>query len=469
MALYDNRHWLLSHIRNSFISSDDTGMCEVVMASENLCKNFPDSYKYPGIEENDEDDDLPQSLDNYSDLEFGLRRQRSNTAIRLEKMDRERKEAANITHIKWEKPRPFALISEEDKNDMFTEKILPGMVENRTRKTSVLTQQLKKSNCLQKNPFQQYAKFDGTAQVGIPIRKYGIFLTMLKPEHSNFPMFVSVVSCAKVSDLIGFILWKCTLQYSDYSFKDTVDFYALYIAEDDGEVDRVFPCLDPKETVSKFEFRMLALIERSSDEIDLEEKFSERRQLVPFEKDFPYQNNKSDGSYDTVDGTDDKQYDMEQMSGIDALLYKSYKVFLLSKVRTKVEVNLGISGEKIDIDPVVKQHTSTKFLAKRKPISYDFDHVVACDLTETKSHNKAVFRLVYDGSTVQDATSSSLYSELLSWNDFKHHDFESEQPVAEEIVQKVNHILDLRCSIRRKEYLAMREQKSHRRRFSYWA
>lgn len=52
----------------------------------------------------------------------------------------------------------------------------------------------------------------------------------------------------------------------------------------------------------------------------------------------------------------------------------------------------GISGEKIDIDPVVKQHTSTKFLSKRKPTSYDIDHVVACDLTETKSNKRAVFR-----------------------------------------------------------------------------
>lgn len=75
---------------------------------------------------------------------------------------------------------------------------------------------------------------------------------------------------------------------------------------------------------------------------------------------------------------------------------------------------------------------------------------------------------MYDGSAVHDANKSS-HPELSSWNDFKHHDFESEQSVSEEIVQKVNHILDLRCSIRRKEYLAMREQKSHRRRFSYWA
>ena len=34
MALHDNRLWLLSHIHNSFISSDDTGICEMVLAPE---------------------------------------------------------------------------------------------------------------------------------------------------------------------------------------------------------------------------------------------------------------------------------------------------------------------------------------------------------------------------------------------------------------------------------------------------
>lgn len=74
-----------------------------------------------------------------------------------------------------------------------------------------------------------------------------------------------------------------------------------------------------------------------------------------------------------------------------------------------------------------------------------------------------LYRLVYDGSAVSENGSSS-YPELLSWSNFKHHDLECDQRTAEEIVQKVNHILDLRCSIRRKEYLSMRERKSHRRR-----
>lgn len=40
MATYDNKHWLLSNIRNSFISTDDTGMCEIVMSGENFPKLF---------------------------------------------------------------------------------------------------------------------------------------------------------------------------------------------------------------------------------------------------------------------------------------------------------------------------------------------------------------------------------------------------------------------------------------------
>lgn len=44
-------------------------------------------------------------------------------------------------------------------------------------------------------------------------------------------------------------------------FRDSVDYYTLHIAEDDGEVDWDFPCLDNKESVTKFTFNFLALVE----------------------------------------------------------------------------------------------------------------------------------------------------------------------------------------------------------------
>lgn len=94
------------------------------------------------------------------------------------------------------------------------------------------------------------------------------------------------------------------------------------------------------------------------------------------------------------------------------------------------------------------------------------DCVVACDLTETKSNNRAVLRLVYDSTALCSSTGDSAPSQqgTAVWSNFKHHDFEAEQKVAEDIVQKINNILELRCSVRRQEYISLRERKSHRRR-----
>lgn len=80
-------------------------------------------------------------------------------------------------------------------------------------------------------------------------------------------------------------------------------------------------------------------------------------------------------------------------------------------------------------------------------------------LTNSSTFN----RLVYDSSPATETSQNSLNSELLSWSDFKHHDFESQHQIAEEVVQKVNHILDSRCSSRRKEYLNLRARRSHRK------
>lgn len=45
---------------------------------------------------------LNPTINLLTDLDFGAHRARSNTAARLEKMDRERKRAAKTKHIKWE-------------------------------------------------------------------------------------------------------------------------------------------------------------------------------------------------------------------------------------------------------------------------------------------------------------------------------------------------------------------------------
>lgn len=48
----------------------------------------------------------------------------------------------------------------------------------------------------------------------------------------------------------------------------------------------------------------------------------------------------------------------------------------------------GVSGEKVEIDPVTNQKASTKFWIRQKPISIDSDHLCACDLVEERSPSK---------------------------------------------------------------------------------
>lgn len=37
--MMDNANFLISHIRNSFITSDDTGMCEIIIENEEDRRN----------------------------------------------------------------------------------------------------------------------------------------------------------------------------------------------------------------------------------------------------------------------------------------------------------------------------------------------------------------------------------------------------------------------------------------------
>lgn len=49
MALYDNQHWLLSHIRDSFLSTDDTGIlfcCCIVNISISFSTNLRHATLY---------------------------------------------------------------------------------------------------------------------------------------------------------------------------------------------------------------------------------------------------------------------------------------------------------------------------------------------------------------------------------------------------------------------------------------
>lgn len=459
MALYDNQHWLLSHIRDSFLSTDDTGMCEMVMLGEDIPKELRTNgilQCYPGMEESDDEDldALAESYDIQMNMEFS-HRQRSNTAQRLEKMDLERKKAAKIKHVKWEyKPNLFSLA---EQSKLFQRKDFRKKDITVNKRHSLLSEQIEKCPNLPQNPFTEYAKFDGNAQVGIAIRKYRIFMCMLPKEERTYPLQIVVVATAKVLEFIGLICYKYATEHPNHNLKEDITKYGLYITEDDGEVDWDFPCLDPREVISKFEFTTLGLVEM---------KPSDRARHNTIKHVETEVNEESVGKDKEQQEEADGLAKMEgHTTAMEAPLYQSYRVYIINKMRAKTEIHLGISGEKIEIDPVITGKGASRFWNRQRAVSYHIDNIAWCEITENKG-SKTTFTLVYTphSSTFDSLSGSSSQTHSLHQSaSFKNHDFETDSMTAEEIVRKINHILELHSSTSRKEYLAQKERKAARR------
>lgn len=108
------------------------------------------------------------------------------------------------------------------------------------------------------------------------------------------------------------------------AFREDISRYGLYITEDDGEVDWAFPCLDPRETISKFEFTTLGLIEmKPSDR-------ARHNTISCVEK----------KAEENLEGKDKEQEevanDLAKMEGhttaMEAPLYQSYRYFFNKRV-----------------------------------------------------------------------------------------------------------------------------------------
>lgn len=237
MATYSNKHWLLSHIRNSFISTDDTGMCETVMVddmpklylrkyhgngttrnqqqqrrsmgSNQLCRNLDpplqevDFICYPGLDQSDDEDiDLTtQSFDIQMYPEVGAHRFRSNTAQKLEKMDIARRKAARTKCVNYDEE-----VVPPERSDFFVRKQIKAQQStNHENEESVikskLSLQLANSPKQVQNKFQEYAKFDGTSQSGVHTKRINIFLNMLTQKERNYPIKICVLASAKIHEV----------------------------------------------------------------------------------------------------------------------------------------------------------------------------------------------------------------------------------------------------------------------------
>ncbi|NXK62465.1 SIN1 protein, partial [Sylvietta virens] len=508
MAFLDNPTIILAHIRQSHVTSDDTGMCEMVLIDHDVdLEKFNPSSAHGdnGSEPQGSNGDTQgyvysQSVDITSSWDFGIRR-RSNTAQRLERLRKERQNQIKCKNVQW-----------KDRNTSCSAEELSSLFEKKnfrvrspcSGKPSILSVRLEQCPLQLNNPFNEYSKFDGKGHVGTTAtKKIDVYLPLHTSQEKLQPMTVVTIANAKVHDLIGLICWQYTSEGREPKLNDNVSAYCLHIAEDDGEVDTDFPPLDSNEPIHKFGFSTLALVEKYSspglaakqslfvrinaahgfsliqvDSMkvtmkDILQKALKRRKgsqrgsgpqyrlekqsepNVPVDLDCTLESQstlefclvRENSSRGEEVSEEDPQIDIATVQDmLSSHHYKSFKVSMIHRLRFTTDVQLGISGDKVEIDPVTNQKASTKFWIKQKPISIDSELLCACDLAEEKSPSHAIFKLTY-----------------LSNHDYKHLYFESDAATVNEIVLKVNYILESRASTARADYFAQKQRKLSRR------
>ncbi|KAK5606036.1 Target of rapamycin complex 2 subunit mapkap1, partial [Crenichthys baileyi] len=173
MAFLDNPAIILAHIRQSHVTSDDTGMCEMVLIDQDVDLEKCQLTLVPGsscgssgstsLSEgsgsmvDNHTCDLSQSMDITSSWDFGIRR-RSNTAQRLERLRKERQNQIKCKNVQWKERTTSHSV--EDLGSLFEKRDYKDRPQTRGAKSTL---SLRLEQCPQQlnNPFNEYSKFDG--------------------------------------------------------------------------------------------------------------------------------------------------------------------------------------------------------------------------------------------------------------------------------------------------------------------
>lgn len=263
-----------------------------------------------------------------------------------------------------------------------------------------------------------------------------------------------MLSTAKIHEFIGLICYKCSIANPDVALK-SVRNYGLYITEEDGEVDADFPPLDGREPCSKFCFSHLALVERKATV----GRIDQRTMSVTSEVDAGGGFLLEDPKVVSAQANEDMARMLGHTTMMEAPMYRSYRLHMLQMPFIRTEIQLGISGEKVEIDPV--QQKNPKIWPKQRAISHAMNSVAMCEIVGSKPH-RAIFRIVYRvprAGAEEASTSFGEASPQTSSSTFKHYNFETDPQTAKEIVEKIRNILEVRSSATRREFLSFRERR----------
>lgn len=455
----------LANMHNKQLASSSSPTSGSFTGSDRSYKQTENIYIYPGLDAKEEDDELlSQSFDINFAQDGAFYRFRTNTDAKLDKLSDIRKKQAQIKTVKCPDD-PVLRFNEEMSDDveLFVRKDLSNI--SLLPRTSKLSEQLANLPPMPLNKFRQFSCFDGTSHPPNEIRTIQVFIMPFPKEHRDYPIKCCVQANAKIEDFTGFVLFKCTQELPEVAqqvnFEEVKD-YGLFITDETGEPDLDFPALDINEQVQRFQFAHLTLSKRTAAHFQARtfSVVSDTTVLVNPPVRQPSLNDSIKTIPPSIRRTEDIAMNVHDTM-VEAPIYRAYRVSLVTKKHFRTEVQLGISGEKVEIDPL-QQKNANYFFKPVKAIHYSMDSVCWCDISSRKS-SRFEFKIAHNPMFLETQAfgpSTSLVETVSSPTSYtlKVHTFETDPTSAEEIIMKVRNILVLRTSSVRNEYMNRHEK-----------
>jgi hypothetical protein len=194
MAFFDDPKILIGHLRHSFITSDDTGMCELIMVNEDLDKEIKsdNTFSKRSLKMAQRFKQLDkfhrhaaQSVDIQASPTLSCRPPMKNMGNAFEKVDQRKRRKPDVKTITWEADEE----SKFDRSLFQVREVVPQAT--RKAQSSTLARLLNEYDKRSANPFFEYSRFNGDNH-GIGVSNtYRIFLPMTKEPHR--PITVTIL------------------------------------------------------------------------------------------------------------------------------------------------------------------------------------------------------------------------------------------------------------------------------------
>ncbi|KAI6647811.1 Target of rapamycin complex 2 subunit MAPKAP1-like [Oopsacas minuta] len=254
MAFWDNEARLVQHICHSFVISDDTGYADRIFIDD---------------EDSIEETDQGYHINQRSLTGLGIMWIKHTHSITKKEMDQTIKDIENAA--KW-RPKNSEkivklvndMIPLNDLSLQFPKKV----VFHHNPSLSLLSKQISQLS-IEELPFFEYSKFNAINSND----RRSLSVTIIFDACKTFVDVTANIN-TRIFDLIGLSLYLYHKGDLGLPIDGSVGDFKLYIADENGDIDRDFPSLSPTDYLKKFRFSHLGLVrvecppEKSNPECD---------------------------------------------------------------------------------------------------------------------------------------------------------------------------------------------------------